>query len=261
MGSRFSARFPKTAERVEGWKAKAKSFFRNPERRASRLSLLKRVQLKRFLQRNARRIYRAYDTNEAAVYFIRRGKKRYIFRDGGESKEDAMVRYFAHLVLHEAFPENNIHPTGFETGNHDGLKKRRYGLVSFPVHGRNKSYKRYQWWDYIHRSMTIIPAPTKPEIVAIHEKFVEENALAFAERIKQETGIGVSVQPSNVMNVGGKPVFVEYNRVNVPTLLQFLQKNPTVREKVFKQLFPGALNVRSRSNWEKWIHSALEYAP
>lgn len=248
-------------ERFERWRAKAKSFFRNPEQRVSRLSLIKRVQLKRFLNKQARKIYRAYDTDEAAVYFIRQGKKRYIFRDGRESKEQAMIRFFAHTILHETFPKNNIRPVGYEIESHQNLKGKRYGLVSFPVRGRKKTYKRYQWWDYLHRSMTMIPPPVKPEIVLMHEKFVEENAPALAEEIKQKTGIGVSLNPSNVIDANGRPVFVEYVSINVPVLLIFFKTNPGVRERVFKQLFPNGITAWNRYAWEKWMHEHLQFKP
>ncbi len=248
-------------EHLERWRSKAKSFFRNPEQRASRLSLIKRVQLKRFLNKQARKIYRTYDTGEAAVYFIRQGKKRYIFRDAGESKEQAMIRFFAHVVLHETFPENNIHPIAFETEAHHNLKGKRYGLVSFPVRGRKKTYKRYQWWDYLHRSMIMIPPPVKPEIVRAHEEFVANNAPALAEQIKQTTGVGVSVNPSNVIDSNGRPVFVEYTRINVPTLLKFFKTHPDVRERVFKQLFPNGITAWNRFAWEKWVHEHLEFKP
>lgn len=248
-------------ERFERWRAKAKSFFRNPEQRVSRLSLIKRVQFRRFLKKQARKIYRAYDTDEAAVYFIRQGRKRYVFREAGETKEQAMIRFFAHVILNETFPENTIRPVAYETENHHNLRGKRYGLVSFPVRGRKKTYKRYQWWDYLHRGLVMVPPPVKPEIVSMHEKFVEENALALADKIKDTTGVGVSVNPSNVIDSNGRPVFVEYNSINVPILLKFFKTNPDVRERVFKQLFPNRINAWNRYAWEKWMNDHLLFKP
>ena len=83
-----------------------------------------------------------------------------------------------------------------------------------------------------------VPPLTPPEGHTRHEAWASEHANALIHEIKTKTGIIVSSLPRNIINSRGTPVFVEVIDYEPKTLFEFLNRNKSLRERVFGQMRP-----------------------
>lgn len=210
----------------------------------------------------AKRVFH-YDTYEAHVYVFRdktkRGatRKRRIFRDGQEKREEAVKRFFLHTILHEAFPQNAIVPIDVRAmAPYPGAKKH-WGMVSEVVKGRSREYRQHHRWDYTRHHMIQVPRVKDPPGYTRHIEWVEQHGAPLVKEIKRKTGIEVSSMPRNIINSRNTPVFVEVLNCSRPALFAFLRQNHQLRERVFGQMKPY---IPWYLPWERAFEHVLEKA-
>jgi hypothetical protein len=163
-------------------------------------------------QKGITRYRRAFGfyTDEAETYIVYYHGKRRFFRvqgiDPTRSNRSRTQNQFIRMKLfHLLYPENSIRPVGVSYIEMAGSKQ--WGVVSEILKNRSPGYKKYHarfYYDKIKKVLDLNHSDFSE-----HHAFVNRAVDSVFNRIYEESGFHVQTHPANVVDVHGKPVFIE----------------------------------------------------
>ncbi|MFH0714933.1 MAG: hypothetical protein V1847_04165 [Candidatus Diapherotrites archaeon] len=177
------------------------------------------------VSRKVKNFFRKIRTDEADIKLFKYKGKPHVLRIvrrlyGNESKMAAHRNWCQQALFHAFFPQYSLYPKGIsyivENGN------ARYGMVSEVVRKRTSKYFRFLQWRYLQKSPRLENMPRKARL---HRKWVDSIPDELLDLFEKEAGFRVDLAPQNVMNVNGRPLFVEVSLADKKKALAFLENH------------------------------------